>query len=223
MTKSGKIVLFTAIFSILTVTAFSQVRPGTRIVARPIREISPPIRDGRGRRETVLVNRQRIAMDYDADGKADYVVFHPATNTWNISLSGGGTISTPFGVASSDYFVPGDYNGDGKGDLAVFRDKEHKWYIMYTGSTVLHTIDFGATGDEPVARDYDGDNKTDLAVVRRSAGTMNWIIRKSTVNPLDTDAVTETTNWGVAADTVAPGYYDVDAKCDISAMINLAP
>ncbi len=155
-------------------------------------------------------------MDYDQDGKADLAVLHPATNRWQAKLSGGGVLDTPYALASKDYLVPGDYDGDGKGDLAVFRDTEHKWYITYSSTGVLHIIDFGSTGDEPVARDYDGDNKTDLAVVNRSGGVMNWIIRKSTVNPLDTANVTETTNWGVAADYTAPGDYDGDGKADIS-------
>lgn len=158
----------------------------------------------------IEVNKQRVAMDYEPDGRADYVVFHPATNTWQVLQSSGGSFSQAFGQAHTDYMAPGDYDGDGKGDLAVFRDTEHKWYVRLstTGTTVV--TDFGATGDEPVARDYDGDGRTDLAFIHRANGAMNWTYRPST------GGADVTVNWGVATDTAAPGFYDSDAKCDIA-------
>src|SRR5690349_12380545 len=53
-------------------------------------------RSGRPRRggidsKLVITNMLRTALDYDQDGKADYVVFNPATNNWQIIKSSGGT------------------------------------------------------------------------------------------------------------------------------------
>lgn len=154
-------------------------------------------------------NQFRIALDYNNDLRADYVVFNPVNNNWQILTSGGGVISTPFGVRGQDYFTPGDYDGDGIGDLAIFRDSEHKWYVRPSSTGVVVITDFGATGDEPVARDYDGDGKTDLAVVNRTATVMTWSYKKST------DGTTVSTNWGVPADGTAPGDYDGDGKADL--------
>src|SRR5213075_2919735 len=92
--------------------------PSMVIISRPKRE--------KGDTQLVVANTLRIAVDYDHDGIADYVVFNPATNNWQIIKSTGGIINTPFGFRSTDYFTPGDYDGDGIGDLAVFRDTEHK-------------------------------------------------------------------------------------------------
>ena len=172
-------------------------------------------RSGRPRRggadsKLVITNMLRTALDYDQDGRADYVVFNPATNNWQIIKSGGGTVNTPFGFRSTDYFTPGDYDGDGIGDLAVFRDTEHKWYRMLSSTGLTVVDDFGATGDEPVARDYDGDNKTDLAVVHTATGVKTWTIKSSLTG------TTTSTAWGVAADASAPGDYDGDGKFDIA-------
>jgi spore coat protein A, manganese oxidase len=168
---------------------------------------------GRGERMPRLrfaVNKLRIAMDYDHDGTADYVVFNPATNTWRIIKSLGGTVNTPFGFRSTDYFTPGDFDGDGTGDLAVFRDTEHKWYVMQSSTATTVVTDFGATGDEPVARDYDGDGKTDFAVVHTATGIKTWTIKSSLTG------TTSSTAWGVAADATAPGDYDGDGKFDLA-------
>ena len=74
-------------------------------------------RDRRPPRRLVVINKLRVAMDYDHDGTADYVVFNPTANTWRIVKSGGGTVNVPFGFRSTDYFTPGDFDGDGIGDL----------------------------------------------------------------------------------------------------------
>src|SRR5438477_5240193 len=70
----------------------------------------------------------RKAMDYDGDGKADFTVFRPSTNTWYINKSGGGFSGTNFGLVGEDFFTPGDFDGDGKGDIAVWRQTDGTWY-----------------------------------------------------------------------------------------------
>src|SRR5436190_5119670 len=109
----------------------------------------------------------RKAMDYDADGKADFVVFRPTNNVWYISNNTGVT-ATNFGLQAEDFMTPGDYDGDGKGDIAVWRDTTGTFYWLNSSDGTFHAVNWGLTNDEPVARDYDGDGKTDLAVARRS-------------------------------------------------------
>ncbi len=188
-------------------------------VSAPVQEVESHLvvtrRPGRPVREgmdvkRIISNTLRIAIDYDHDGKADYVVFNPATNNWQIVKSSGGTIVTPFGFRSTDYFTPGDFDGDGIADLAVFRDTEHKWYRMLSSTGLTVVDDFGATGDEPVARDYDGDGKTDLAVVHTASGVKTWTIKSSITG------TTTSTAWGVTTDASAPGDYDGDGKFDIA-------
>jgi hypothetical protein len=200
-----KIFIFASVLLLLSLPAFAQTKRRPNPKNDSTAKSPPP------------VDKLRIAMDYDNDGKADFAVFNHATNKWNIAKSNGGTISQQFGIRGQDYFVPGDYDGDSIGDLAVFRDSEHKWYIMYSSTSALVTIDFGASGDEPVARDYDGDGKTDLAVARKNFSTnvTAWIIRKSSANPVTTANVTEATDWGLAADSTCPGDYDADGKFDL--------
>ena len=212
-----KILIFAGVSLLLSLPAFAQVKKRVPARKSPTEQVqqAPRVIKRSPRVESPMVNKLRIAMDYDMDGKADFAVFNHATNKWNIALSNGGLISQEFGIRGQDYFVPGDYDGDLKGDLAVWRDAEHKWYIMYSSTNALVTIDFGATGDEPVARDYDGDGKTDLAVARKSASVITWIIRKSTANPVTTANVTESTDWGFAADSTCPGDYDADGKFDL--------
>src|SRR4051794_28507479 len=60
-----------------------------RPVARPTRGLG--IKDSKF---VVPANTLRIALDYDHDGRADYVVFNPATNNWQIIKSSGGTVNT---------------------------------------------------------------------------------------------------------------------------------
>lgn len=170
-----------------------------------IRRSTPIIGNAGG----IEVNKQRVSLDYDGDLRGDYVVFHPADNTWRI-LTGSGSIIQAFGQAHTDYFAPGDYDGDGRADLAIFRDTEHKWYVRLSSTATVVVTDFGATGDEPVARDYDGDGKTDLAFIHRASGTMNWTYRPSS------GGADVTVNWGLAADTAAPGDYDGDGKYDFA-------
>src|SRR5262245_60751112 len=72
----------------------------------------------------------RKAMDTDLDGKADFTVVRPATNTWWVAKSGGGFTSTLFGLNGEDFYTPGDYDGDNKGDLAVWRDTTGVFWVL---------------------------------------------------------------------------------------------
>jgi len=152
----------------------------------------------------------RQALDFDGDGKADFLIFRPGENNWYVNKSNGGFIATQFGLAEKDYLVPGDYDGDGTGDLAVYRDIEGIWYVLRSSDSTFSAFRFGATGDEPVARDYDGDGKTDYAVARRTQGALIWYIWRSATNDL------LSAQFGVSTDFTAPGDYDGDGKFDLA-------
>ena len=152
----------------------------------------------------------RRAMDFDGDGKADYVIFRPSNNYWYILTSQNNVVIQPWGIANEDHLVPGDYDGDGKADLAVWRDTNGIWFVINSGTSTVSIAQFGVTGDEPVARDYDGDGKTDFAVVRRSNGAMIWYILRSS------DLSLSVAQFGLSTDYTAPGDYDGDGKFDLA-------
>lgn len=153
----------------------------------------------------------RKALDFDGDGKADWSIFRPSTNTWwilgskNFSITG-----QEFGNATTDFLTPGDFDGDGKGDIAVWRETNGTWFVLKSSTNTISTFVWGASGDEPVARDYDGDGKTDYAVARRTGGNMLWYIYQSSNNAV------AAYQWGLSTDFVAPGDFDGDGKFDIA-------
>lgn len=66
-------------------------------------------------------------VDFNGDGKSDWVVTRKASDTgvsqitWHININGTNTFTvTPFGL-STDVRVPEDFDGDGKDDIAVWR------------------------------------------------------------------------------------------------------
>jgi len=154
-------------------------------------------------------SRLRKQMDFDNDNKADYSVFRNSNNTWYISKSAGGILSSTFGV-NTDFQAPGDYDNDGKADICVWRDSVGTFYYIRSSDSVVVAMPWGTAGDEPAPRDYDGDNITDFAVVRRAGTTMVWYIRQSTTGTLRVE------NFGIATDFIAPGDYDGDGKFDVA-------
>jgi spore coat protein A, manganese oxidase len=147
----------------------------------------------------------RNALDYNGDGRADFTIFRPSTNTWFIVDAQGGIRVQHFGSANEDFLVPADYDGDNIADIAVWRDTTGVWYRLNSLSNTFTFQTWGQTGDEPVARDFDGDNKADMTVVRRTGGTMTWYVFGSMLGFYSFQ-------FGNSTDFTAPGDYDGDGK-----------
>ena len=49
----------------------------------------------------------RDALDADNDNKADFIIFRPSDSNWYTLTSGGGIRVQAFGVANTDFLVPG--------------------------------------------------------------------------------------------------------------------
>lgn len=152
----------------------------------------------------------RDAIDADNDNKADFIIFRPSDSNWYTLTSGGAIRIQSFGVANTDFMVPGDYDADGIGDIAVWRETTGEWYRIFSTTQTYSVSLWGVPGDEPVARDYDGDHKTDMAVVRRSGGVMTWYLFLSANNGIVTRV------FGNPTDFTAPGDYNGDGKYDFA-------
>ncbi len=108
--------------------------------------------------------------DFDADGITDFGVFgfFPSEGfaRFAISLSGGGTLSVPFG-GPNDVPIVGDFDGDGFLDFGVFGfspdDGFARFAILLSGGGVINQP-LGGPNDIPILGDFDGDGITDLGV-----------------------------------------------------------
>jgi Calx-beta domain-containing protein/VCBS repeat protein len=149
------------------------------------------------------------------DGKADAILFNPATQLWTIRDSATGALGTfgPFGNTATygDIFVPADYNGDGRTDCAYYRPSSGVWSIAPSCvlANAYSTGWGGDASDVPVPADYDGDGRADIAVYRRA--TNLWYIAYSSGG-------SATVEWGWTWTNVipVPGDYDGDGRADLA-------
>ncbi len=154
-------------------------------------------------------------LDFDADGKSDYVVTRPASGlyTWHVQQSINGVLSRQWG-ASDTVPVPGDYDGDGKCDLAVWNatGAPSVFYILRSETNTFQAIEWGLATDDPkVTQDFDGDGKADPAVTRYDSGTgLNWYIRETASGNL------RAVQFGAMSDVPVRGDFDGDGKADIA-------
>jgi len=162
----------------------------------------------------------RKGLDFDADGKADYVLFSPSSSTIKVKRSsddGNQSKTLSFSFSTRDYFTPGDYDGDGTADYSVWRNSDGKWYQFRSTASAFVAIPYGASSDEPVARDYDGDGIADFAIVKRIApttaapgGKLNWNYFRSS------NSTYATFDFCEYVDLPVPGDYDGDGKFDLA-------
>ena len=163
----------------------------------------------------------RTALDYDGDGRSDFVVARYDTSlpyfVWYILQSRDGFRAEIWGLKQSDYWLfDCDFDGDGKADMAVTRsfssDGYLYWYILNSQTNTLTAVQWGVANiDLVIPQDYDGDGKTDVAVFRRTTGW--WYIRQSGNNQLYAE------QFGVPdARQLAGGDYDGDGKADLAVL-----
>ena len=146
------------------------------------------------------------ASDFDGDGIADLVVYHPATGNWHglLSADGGGIL--PFGWAAA-IPVPADFDGDGRQDLAVYHPATGNWHVRSSDTELTQVTPFGWSATVPLPGDYDGDGKADLAVFHQAQG--RWHFNCTTAGRYNVQ-------WGWSTTIPVPADYDGDGKIDIA-------
>jgi hypothetical protein len=167
--------------------------------------------------------KRSTRLDFDGDGKTDYVLVRntgggpTGATTWFITLSGGGTKTILHGNSGDD-FIPGDYDGDGLCDAAVRTPSTSIIKILQSSDGVVRTLSLGQSGDNSkVMADYDGDGKTDPAVFRNTPGADSFIYIGSLNNPSQT---TTTVTFPTTGSFPNPGDYDGDLKTDCCVQVN---
>jgi hypothetical protein len=161
-------------------------------------------------RPTALLARRG---DYDADTRADLVVWRPSTGVWYLKGSGGNYASHSeytWGI-DGDRPMPGDYDGDGVNDLAIYRPSTGVWYIRLstTGYSTFWEFQWGWPDDVPLAADFDGDGRADIVAWRPSTG--QWFILLSSTNYANYWVY----NWGALGDTPIVADFDGDGRAEI--------
>ena len=153
--------------------------------------------------------RPALSGDYDHDGKADFAVWRPASQTWFIIDSSTGAQRAQQLGQPGDIPVPGDYDGDGTTDLAVWNSYTATWQVIDSSTgNQRQPQQWGQIGDIPVPGDYDGDGKTDFAVWRPGDGTWH-VIESSTGH-------TRALQWGQPGDIPVPGHYNTAKRTDFA-------
>ena len=123
--------------------------------------------------------------DFNADGKADIVVFNQGSlgDVYVATSNGAGFVGTS--VKWHEYFAVngespriGDFNGDGRDDIATFTTNAAADVFVATsdggafvGTTVKWNDFFGLAGEFPYTGDYNGDGKDDISVFTK--GSLN--------------------------------------------------
>jgi len=159
-----------------------------------------------------------IAVDLDADQRADPIVYRTSTGQFFTRPSFSAATVVRIG-SGGEIPVPADYTGDGQADLATY-GQDGTWTIVYTPCggiqfqpqcTYSTRLGAGTSGgDFPVPGDYDSDGRADLAVF--APQTNSWY-----VSPSDQSAPIQTVLGAGGAVPAAkrpsyPGTYPYDRR-----------
>jgi len=166
-------------------------------------------------------NAVRANVDFNGDGRSDYVVTRNTNNPfneggasqkfWYISTSGTGAQSVQGWGISSDTNTPADFDGDGKTDIAVWRPSNGVFYILNSATSTARLEQFGQNGDDPrVVGDYDGNGRADLSVYRTGFLQNIWFYRTTPGGNVFYQP------WGSGTARPVPGDYDGDGKYDFN-------
>lgn len=126
-----------------------------------------------------------LAMDIDADGRADLGLYRPSTGQWFFRYSSLGYDPAQYGYfawgSTGDMPLAADFDGDARGDVAVYRPATGQWFVLFSSTgynpAQYGYFQWGAPGDQPKLGDFDGDGRTDVTVYRPTNG--QWFIRYS--------------------------------------------
>ncbi len=112
-----------------------------------------------------------VVGDFDADGKEDLATYTPSTQTWHVSMSGGGSQSFSFGVGPATIPLTGNFDGVGATQYGTFDvvGGQGSWQ-MTSSSGGLQAFVFGKAGDVPLTGDFLGRGYDQAAVYRPSTG-----------------------------------------------------
>lgn len=148
--------------------------------------------------------------DYDADGRADLVVYRSSDLTFHSLESLTGIYrARQVGQAGDSVSLNVDFDGDAKSDFSTAQySSQVIWRILPSLTNVLQETPWGSSslGDFFAAGDYDGDGKADIAVFR--AG--DWYIMESSTGTVRYD------HFGQGGDVPTPNDYDKDGKAELA-------
>lgn len=150
--------------------------------------------------------------DYDADGRADLVVYRASDLSFYARRSLDGSLLTgQVGQTGDSVSLNVDFDGDARSDFSTARYLSAEsilWRIIYSRDDALEHFYWGNSnlGDFFAAADYDGDGASDIAVFR--AGV--WYIVESLTGAVRIEY------FGQGGDVPTPNDYDKDGKADLA-------
>ncbi|MFG2820464.1 hypothetical protein ACGFX4_13640 [Kitasatospora sp. NPDC048365] len=95
-------------------------------------------------------------------------VYHPATQTFELSGDNAtATVTAKFG-APGDIPLVGDWSGQGRTTVGVYRPSTQTFLLSNDNVTTAYTIGMGNPGDLPLVGDWGGNGRTTVGVYRPS-------------------------------------------------------
>ncbi|MDQ3799505.1 MAG: hypothetical protein M3384_08650 [Acidobacteriota bacterium] len=158
-------------------------------------------------------NCRQLGFDRSNDGKADFTVYRPSSQSFWYTLDSetNSLVGRQFGTVGDIVTGGSDYTGDGRSDLSLYRPSINSWIYgtdQASPGTNFAVQQWGQNGDIRVPGDYDGDSKNDIAIFRPSDGY--WHVLRSS------DGSIQSQQWGQQNDIPLSGDFDGDMKTDFT-------